>query len=469
MSPTPLAQQPVAGFESLPPPPAAAGALAAAAGAIPTMPPGEPAGAPGVPPPAAQPPWLSGALGGGGLGGNPTLAPVAAPAPAPVISGPALRSTGAEAGSIERAPPDAELVPSDRPIPPTGLSIIGPRPVIPDQPPALPPSPQAQRMMRILTMRGASAEAKAEAKFYLEQEEKARVAEEARRTDIYHFRRQQAAEDLKIWEKQVRERPKEVVEADLKQLEAEKGRLENIAKRIEEPTLRKKYEDEATKRSLEIEQIKHALVKPERIEREGEFFERPPGSEAGSPFIPATGIPPSAKLTETQQKLVGHFGDAMLAHQQLGNSDRALLSLSQQITSAVPIAGNYGLTPQYRNAKNAADAWLLTHIRNVSGAVIGRDEIPQHYSKYFPVPGDDETAIERKRELREEKNRGLYRGLGSMRATGDEILRDLFEDQKAKPVIRLTRPEEALSLPPGRRFIGADGVERFVPPRRLTR
>lgn len=54
-------------------------------------------------------------------------------------------------------------------------------------------------------------------------------------------------------------------------------------------------------------------------------------------------------------------------------------------------------------AKNAADSWIDSYLRDESGAAIPDDERFNYYRIYFPQPGDSEQAVNNKKALRAQK------------------------------------------------------------------
>jgi hypothetical protein len=181
------------------------------------------------------------------------------------------------------------------------------------------------------------------------------------------------------------------------------------------PTARAKAEADLEQVQAEIVLKRQQAVKPVTETVEGKVYERPPGSPAGTAFTRAPGIEEPDKLTERQQAMLQYFQSATVTAKQLrqiGNADEALSSLPSSIYNRVPVAGNYAVPDRWRGAKNAADSWLLAHVRNQSGAVIGRDEIPQYYHLYFAIPGDDKAEMANKQERRDYLTKGIYNALG---------------------------------------------------------
>lgn len=300
---------------------------------------------------------------------------------------------------IQRAP---ATLPSQEPIPPAKRQVMphpGPAPV---QEPILGPSTAMKYWAGLATRPDISPTLREHAKQQYQIGEQYRQAEQTRRDEAFKNEREKHEAKVRLWDDfQLKEHDR-----DIKQL----GERESL---------------EMTRANLA--KLRQEMNKPEVIEGpNGQKFERPPGP-AGTAFAPVVGVPGSEKLTEKQAAMLQHFQVATVTDKQLGN-DSTLAGLRETVTGKVPLVGNYTLTPEFQQAKNAADAWLLAHIRNQSGAVIGRDEIPQYWHLYFPVPGDTDHEIRNKQERRKTLTEGLYDGLGDAKPVADKFLQRLKEN-----------------------------------------
>jgi hypothetical protein len=144
----------------------------------------------------------------------------------------------------------------------------------------------------------------------------------------------------------------------------------------------------------------------------------------GYKVIPRPGQNPlDIHLDAAQGKLLQLFERSVVAHNQIGDAS-VLAGLKDSAAGKVPMVGNYWVSPEYQAAKRAADAWLLANIRNDSGAVIGKDEIPQHYVIYFPQPGDSQKTIDDMAQRRRSVMEGNYGALGQARPVADMYLEE---------------------------------------------
>lgn len=76
-------------------------------------------------------------------------------------------------------------------------------------------------------------------------------------------------------------------------------------------------------------------------------------------------------------------------------------SLGNKITSSIPVIGNYGISPEYRQYDQAKRDFINAILRQESGAVIADSEFANAEIQYFPQPGDDNATIRQKRRNRD--------------------------------------------------------------------
>jgi hypothetical protein len=114
----------------------------------------------------------------------------------------------------------------------------------------------------------------------------------------------------------------------------------------------------------------------------------------------------SNKLTEGQGKNYKFFIRGENANDILGGLEQQGTSLKGWIAGKVPL-GNIVQTPEYRQYTQARDAFIMSILRDESGAVIGTDEYWDADRRYMPQAGDDPTTIEQKRKDRALALQGL--------------------------------------------------------------
>ena len=74
--------------------------------------------------------------------------------------------------------------------------------------------------------------------------------------------------------------------------------------------------------------------------------------------------------------------------------------------------GNYIMSTEMQQYKNASDEWIRAKLRKESGAVIGADEMQTEYETYFPQPGDSAETIKQKTQLRDEATKSMRKMSG---------------------------------------------------------
>lgn len=79
---------------------------------------------------------------------------------------------------------------------------------------------------------------------------------------------------------------------------------------------------------------------------------------------------------------------------------------------AVPMLGNWMMTPQGKAYKQAQENWVRANLRKESGAAIGDEERASEVKTYFPQPGDTDALIQQKAELRRIAEANMRRNAG---------------------------------------------------------
>jgi hypothetical protein len=151
-----------------------------------------------------------------------------------------------------------------------------------------------------------------------------------------------------------------------------------------------------------------------------------------TPPTPGTteGGPPSPKMTAEQSKALKFHGWTSLAEEQLRGKDKLLAEgLQQELLGKVPFVGNRLQQAEYRRVRGAAERFVQGFLRDVSGAVIGPEEMVKHQKSFLPAYGDDEGTIHDKKIARDQIIGGLYAEAGPGRAIADWQKQD--RDKKA--------------------------------------
>jgi hypothetical protein len=86
--------------------------------------------------------------------------------------------------------------------------------------------------------------------------------------------------------------------------------------------------------------------------------------------------------------------------------------LSNKLMSGVPVLGNYGVTPEYRQFEQAQRDFINAALRQESGAVISPEEFENGKRQYFPQPGDDPETIAQKARNRQTAIRAIRQASG---------------------------------------------------------
>jgi len=123
------------------------------------------------------------------------------------------------------------------------------------------------------------------------------------------------------------------------------------------------------------------------------------------------------KLTEGQGKDIGFYTRGASANEQLSTFGNELTNLGQQAAGMAPFGlGNYMRSPEFRQAKVAADNFIASILRKDSGAAITPDEFALYGPMFLPVPGDDPATLGQKSNMREIALLGIRSGLGTAEA-----------------------------------------------------
>lgn len=120
------------------------------------------------------------------------------------------------------------------------------------------------------------------------------------------------------------------------------------------------------------------------------------------------------KLTEAQGKDIGFYTRGIEANSQLELVENNLTDFLQANTDLVPLGiGNYMRTPEFRQAKVAADNFLSAVLRKDTGAAITPAEFDLYGPMFLPIPGDDPATMQQKRRMRDVAMMAINSGLGT--------------------------------------------------------
>ncbi len=123
------------------------------------------------------------------------------------------------------------------------------------------------------------------------------------------------------------------------------------------------------------------------------------------------------KLTEGQSKDLLYFTSGTDANTTLDSMEGFLTSWGQQNADKLPMGvGNYLRSPEFRQAKAAADRFLTAILRKETGAAVTPQEFEIYGSQFLPAPGDDAGTLQLKRRMRQVALIGIKAGMGTAEA-----------------------------------------------------
>jgi hypothetical protein len=144
--------------------------------------------------------------------------------------------------------------------------------------------------------------------------------------------------------------------------------------------------------------------------------------KAGGTTVNVGGEGTNQKLNEGQAKDLSFYERGLYSNDSINSKQTELLNPKYYAVGGIPVIGNYGVSDDYRQAKQAADAWINTVIlRRDSGAVINKDEYDKYWSVYMPMPGDDPKTIAQKEKLRQVTMDAIRHSLGNAQGAADEV------------------------------------------------
>ena len=270
------------------------------------------------------------------------------------------------------------------------------------------------------------------------------------------------------WEQRDRARTEWNLKGPQRRAEDLKTRLEIQAKQAElagQPDVARKLRADADKAEREA-------AKPEMVGAKGTQFQRPAGASPDTPFTVPPGLPQPTEdaLTADQAKGVEFVlrtaGD--LAKLETMDNGKILATPTEALRD-VPGVGNLLVSPQYQQARNAANNWGAGFIQRVSGAAVSPSEADRNLPAFLPRPGDSDEELAAKSQRRRTYTEAVSRTSGreGLKVIEQEV-KKLNEDysfaaEGKKPPVRVNSPREAESLNPGQRIILPDGRPGVVP------
>jgi hypothetical protein len=118
------------------------------------------------------------------------------------------------------------------------------------------------------------------------------------------------------------------------------------------------------------------------------------------------------KFTEGQNLAAG-FADRMtLASEtadKLTSAGYDPSNIKDQAAGRMGITGNFMMTPQGQQYKQAQEDWVRAKLRKESGAVISPDEMNDEISTYFPQAGDGPEVLAQKKIARQTAERAMVK------------------------------------------------------------
>lgn len=152
-----------------------------------------------------------------------------------------------------------------------------------------------------------------------------------------------------------------------------------------------------------------------------------PGGPADKGTLGGVGV---GKLTEGQGKDIVYYSRGRDSNELLTKNGNSLLmteggqgarGIVDSALQSLPLLGDSGvvnslLSPERKQAKQAAAEFLSAILRKDTGAAITQQEFDIYGPMYLPMPGDDRKTLEQKSLAREGALESIKAGLGSAQA-----------------------------------------------------
>jgi hypothetical protein len=106
-------------------------------------------------------------------------------------------------------------------------------------------------------------------------------------------------------------------------------------------------------------------------------------------------------MTEAEAKAAG-FSERMLQSEpNIEANKNAGMSMWEKSKAAIPVVGNYAVSPEYQKFDQAQRDFINAQLRRESGAVIADSEFDNARKQYFPQSGDSPQVLAQKKANRE--------------------------------------------------------------------
>ncbi|WP_269497849.1 hypothetical protein [Castellaniella sp. S9] len=126
-----------------------------------------------------------------------------------------------------------------------------------------------------------------------------------------------------------------------------------------------------------------------------------------------TGGAKSGKLTEQQSKDLVYLTRGEAASPILDKLGSQLADPAQRAGGAIPLVGNFTVSPDFQRADQAGREFLAAILRKDTGAAITSQEFDIYGKMYLPQPGDSPEVLAQKRTSRRTALDAIRSGLGA--------------------------------------------------------
>jgi hypothetical protein len=134
------------------------------------------------------------------------------------------------------------------------------------------------------------------------------------------------------------------------------------------------------------------------------------GGQPQQPRITAFAPPNPSQAAAASAGYANRLADAS---KQIDANESALTSLSQHAKAAVPVVGNYFVSPEYQQGDQAERNFINAQLRRESGAAIAESEFANARKQYIPQPGDSKQVLDQKRAARAMAARNMQLSAGN--------------------------------------------------------
>jgi hypothetical protein len=123
-------------------------------------------------------------------------------------------------------------------------------------------------------------------------------------------------------------------------------------------------------------------------------------------------VSPNEKVTNDQANaaLFARRMDAsnqILSKPEISNAGLGMSGVKSKVLESIPVVGNFGLSPEYQQMRQAQSDFINATLRRESGAAISPGEFDNANKQYFPQPGDSPEVIAQKAANRQNALSGI--------------------------------------------------------------